>query len=158
MQKLISLFALIFFSILVTSCNENDYEINLVQNDYLIFGHFYGQCIGDGCVQTFKLTNEKLYEDLNHNYSGAPFNFVELENEIFNTVISLMDAFPSQLISETEEFLGCPDCADQGGLYIEYKKEGVIKKWKIDQSKSQVPNYLHDFIDTINEKIGIISN
>ena len=42
--------------LLIFSCNSNDDELALGENDYLIFGHFYGFCIGENCIQTFKLT------------------------------------------------------------------------------------------------------
>ena len=75
MKKL--LLILLCLPIIFTSCKKEEVEIS--NNEYLIFGHFYGECIGEECVETFKLTDEKLYEDLNDNYSGTePFNFVIL--------------------------------------------------------------------------------
>ena len=59
------------------SCNKDD-EIELNQTVFLVFGHFYGECIGEECVEIFKLTTNKLYEDTNDNYSGTDFSFFEL--------------------------------------------------------------------------------
>ena len=155
MKKLLLL--LLCVPLLFNSCDKNN-EFEISDNDYLIFGHFYGMCGGEECVETFKLTDEKLYEDLNDNYSGTePFNFVILEDEKYNDVKDLISAFPSQLFNENDTTFGCPDCWDQGGLFIEYKKDGNLKKWRIDQSKNQVPYYLHDFMDKVNEKIEIIN-
>ncbi len=149
---------LVLIVALFSSCDKVD-EIGMNESDYLIFGHFYGECIGEECVETYKLTNEKLFEDLNDKYSGRePFHFVELKNGEFDEVKDLINFFPSELLIVDESTFGCPDCADQGGLYVEYKKEGVLRIWRIDQSKNEVPTYLHDFIDKINAKIGLINN
>ncbi|WP_166965442.1 hypothetical protein [Yeosuana marina] len=156
MRKLI-LITVLFFSFFNYNCSSDD-ALDSDKNDYLIFGHFYGMCVGDGCVVTYKLTNEKLYEDINHNYSGTDLNFKELENNKFEQVKDLTDYFPSELLSENEDVFGCPDCADQGGLFIQISQGGVIKSWRIDQQKENVPEYLQGFMDKVNEKIELINN
>lgn len=83
---------------------------------------------------------------------------MQLNNDVFEQVKDIVDDFPNQLLSDDTAIFGCPDCADGGGLFIEYAQEGVIKSWRIDQVKSNVPAYLHDFIDKVNEKISIINN
>ena len=154
MKKL--LLILLCLPIIFTSCKKEEVEIN--NNEYLIFGHFYGMCGGEDCIETFKLTDEKLYEDLNDNYSGTePFNFVILGDEKYNEAKDLISFFPSQLLNENDITFGCPDCVDQGGLFIGYKKDGELKKWRIDQNKNQVPNYLHNFMDKVNVKIAAIN-
>jgi len=153
-------FRFLFFTVSIVifcSCNKDD-EIELNRTNILIFGHFYGECIGEGCVETFKLTDKKLFEDSNDNYFATDFNFVELENEKFEQVKDLMDYLPIQLLSAKENIFGCPDCADQGGLFIQYTDNGNVKSWRIDQSKNAVPDYLHEFMDKVNEKINLINN
>lgn len=139
------------------SCDKDD-ETELNQTDFLVFGHFYGMCIGEECIETFKLTDNKLFEDSNDKYSGTDFCFIELGNDKFDLAKDLIDYFPTQLLSENENTLGCPDCADQGGLFIQYSKNGIIQSWRIDQSKSSVPDYLHEFMDKVNERIELINN
>jgi hypothetical protein len=73
-------------------------------------------------------------------------------------VNDLVDFFPNQLLDETETIIGCPDCADGGGLFIQYLDNEDIMAWRIDQNKNNVPTYLHDFMDKVNEKIQIINN
>lgn len=148
----------ILTTLMLFGCSSSD-DISLIDDDYLIFGHFYGECIGEGCIETFKLTSNALYEDTVDSYAGsAPFNFEQLENDRFEAVKDLIDFFPSQLISENNDVLGCPDCADGGGIFIEYSKNEIIKSWRIDQSKSNIPTYLHQFVDKVNEKISLINN
>ena len=141
---------------MTTSCNKDSITLN--EQNYLVFGHFYGMCAGEGCVETYKLTDMKLYEDLIDDYSGQNLEFVELENETFAQVSDLVDFFPNQLLSEEETVFGCPDCSDGGGLFIQYSDNGNLKSWRIDQFQNNVPSYLHAFIDQVNEAIALINN
>ncbi len=141
---------------MTTSCNKDCITLN--EQNYLVFGHFYGMCAGEGCVETYKLTDMKLYEDLIDDYSGQNLEFVELENETFEQVSDLVDFFPNQLLSEEETVFGCPDCSDGGGLFIQYSDNGNLKSWRIDQFQNNVPSYLHAFIDQVNEAIALINN
>lgn len=148
---------LLVFGILL-SCSSDDDALNITDDNFLIFGHFYGMCGGEGCVETFKLNEKSLYEDTIDDYSGQNMEFVELENELFEEVRDIEDFFPSQLLNQNETVFGCPDCADGGGLFIQYSENGILKSWRIDQTKSNVPSYLHNFIDKVNEKIALINN
>ena len=154
-MKKYSLLFLISFILLGCSSEDNT---ALNNEDYLIFGHFYGFCIGENCIEIFKLTNNTLYEDSNDNYGISPLNFEPLDNSKFKLAEDLMLYFPEKLLTENEAIIGCPDCADGGGLYIEYSKNGIIKHWKIDQMKMNVPTYLHAFMDKVNEKISLIND
>ena len=100
-----------------------------------------------------------MFEDTTDSYAGVnPFNFVALSNDQFNEVKDLIEYFPMDLLNQKEGTFGCPDCADQGGILIIYSKNGVTKTWRLDQSKNDVPNYLHSFMDTINKAINTINN
>ena len=140
-----------------TSCDKDGDNITINEQNFLIFGHFYGMCAGEGCVETYKLTDVKLYEDIVDDYSGQNLDFVELNNEQFELVNDLADFFPVQLLNESDAVFGCPDCADGGGLFIQFSDNGVLKSWRIDQVQNNVPNYLHDFIDQVNERIVLIN-
>lgn len=157
MEHMKKIAVLLIFLTLVASCSK-DHDDKINDEDYLIFGHFYGFCIGENCVETFKLTNDAIYEDLNDDYINAVFEFELLSNNKFIQVKDLIDFFPTELLEEENDILGCPDCSDGGGLYIEYSKNGIIKSWKIDLFKNNIPDYLHNFMDMVNEKISIINN
>lgn len=151
-------FTLIGLVVLLNISCDKDNALELNETDYLIFGHFYGECFGEGCVETFKLTDEKLFEDTNDDYSGENLNFIPLGNDKFEQVKDLTDVFPHQLLNDKKSTFGCPDCADGGGLFIQYSENGNVKSWRIDQVKENIPNYLHTFIDKVNEKISQINN
>ena len=136
---------------------DADKEININEQNFLVFGHFYLECFGEECVETFKLTDKSLFEDIIDDYNGQNTEFVELGNNLFEQVKNITDFFPNQLLNQNETAFGCPDCSDGGGLFIQYSDNGNIKSWRIDQDYSNVPEYLHDFIDKVNEKIALIN-
>lgn len=158
-MKTISLkFLMIYITMALTTCNSNE-DLTLNDADYIIFGHYYGHCVGEECVETFKLTKYKLYEDTIDSYAGnGEFDFVELSEDKFQKVRTILENFPKNLLKEKPTTFGCPDCADQGGILIIYSKNGVEKRWRLDHSKNDVPSYLHPFIDEVNNSISIINN
>ncbi len=148
---------IIFF--ISTSCNKTE-EVDVNKFDYLIFGHFYGECEGESCIETYMLTDTKLFEDKRDNYflDNAQLDFVQLDQDKYESVKDLPEYLPTALLVEGEEVFGCPDCGDWGGLFVQYSKDNVVKSWRIDQMKDNVPQSLHQFIDKINEKIALINN
>jgi hypothetical protein len=141
----------------VFSCSKDD-KFLLNDNNYLIFGRYYGMCEGNNCVLTYKLTREKLYEDTQHIYLTQNYNFIEVGKDKFELAKDLVQYFPAELLNSKDSIFGCPDCGDQGGLLVKYVENGKEKTWRIDQSKSAIPIYLHNFIDKINEKISLIND
>jgi hypothetical protein len=155
MNNLKILASLLLLTLLI-SCKKDD-DPTLESGDYLIFGHYYGECFGEACMETYKLTDSRLYEDILDMYGGSgPFDFVELPDAEYQQVKDLIDAFPPELLKDDTGTFGCPDCADGGGLYIEYSHKGEARSWRIDQVKEQVPQYLHGFMDAVNGKILLI--
>ena len=130
--------------------------------EYLIFGHFYGFCLGDQCIQIYKLTENSLFIDTNKDYPNHnefyEASFEKLDNDYYEQVKDLQDYFPTRILSESDTVFGCPDCADGGGLYIEYKTKDIRRYWIIDQNKRNVAAYLHEFMDQVNEKIRAINS
>lgn len=152
-MKSVLIFVLATF--LFMACNSDDDTVQT--GDYLIFGHYYGMCGGEECVEIFKLTDSKLFEDTNDNYTLDNLNFRELDQAIFDQVKDLKNAIPQQLLTDETTVFGCPDCADGGGLYIQLSDNGKLSTWNIDQIKENVPEYLHDFMDEVNQKIAVIN-
>lgn len=141
--------------IVLSSCIKEG--ISLEYNDYLVFGHFYGMCVGDQCVQTYKLTDNALYKDFRDRFNDPEPDFRPLGTDKFQLVKNLREEVPRNLLNSEKERFGCPDCADQGGIRITIANIGNVKSWTIDQRKADVPEYLYDFIDKINESIALIN-
>ena len=115
---------LVLIGILFTSCKKSDNSVEPNKIDYLIFGHFHGECDGEQCVETFKLTDEKLYEDTLDLYSGENLEFIEQSSAKFEQVKVLIDYIPDELLSVRDTMFGCPDCRDQGGIFFQYSENG----------------------------------
>ena len=133
-----------------------------MQINEVIFGHFYGYCVGEKCIEIFKLTNSKLYEDVSDNYpsSAQPYNgnFIEMDDEKFQLVSNLLENIPETLFASQDTVIGSPDAADGGGLYIAINNENGVRYWLIDQMKYNIPEDLHTFVDEINRNIALISD
>ncbi|MFV0376550.1 MAG: hypothetical protein ACK5JD_04520 [Mangrovibacterium sp.] len=141
----------------MVSCDKDE-NVKLSDAGYLVFGHFYGECVGERCVEIFRLEKDKLFEDTEDQYPyGAGFyagNFVQLSAQKFDGAKDLVNYFPAELLNEPDNIIGLPDAGDWGGLYIEYNYNGIRKRWLLDQMKSNVPEKYHSFIDKVNEKIA----
>jgi hypothetical protein len=147
----------------LSACSKDADYANAGEFEYMIFGHFYGECGGEGCVEIFKLDNERLYEDTTDVYPGGvnPYNgsFILLPNEKYLAVKDLVDSFPVELYAEPETVIGMPDAGDWGGIYVEMKFKndpGRSGFWLLDQHEGHMPELYNEFVDRINEKIALI--
>lgn len=156
MKKITILVAVILCAFSCSS--ETDSTLVSENTNFLVFGHFYGMCEGEECVEVFKVTAEGLYEDVNDYYMSDDFSFTELPHEKFELVKDIVDYFPEELLVQNQSVYGCPDCADGGGVFIVHVANGNVLSWRIDQDKANIPEYLHEFVDKVNEKIALINN
>ena len=142
-----------------SSC-QDDVNQN-TEPDYIIVGHFYGMCQGEQCVEIFKITDKELFEDSKDIYPArdvfANTDFSALSDDQFQKATSIISNFPKEILNDDEPVMGCPDCHDQGGLYIEYKKGNSRKFWLLDNDKPHVDEYLHEYIDEVRRVIEEIN-
>jgi len=154
------LFSICLTFILFISCKQEDKTLTIAQPDCFVFGHFYGKCMGEQCVEIYKLEDNKLFEDTKDKYPNRidfyAGNYVQLSNQKWLNTNDLMRSFPADLLNETDTVIGQPDAGDWGGLYVEYNFNGVRRFWILDQMKSNVPTKYHDFIDIVNQKISFL--
>lgn len=151
-------FIFCILAISISSCKKDN--VILSTSDYLQFGHFHGECGGEGCIDIFRLEQNQLLEDTRDIYpvstSFYDGNYKLLAQGQFNNVKDLLDFFPNDLLMESTTVIGQPDAGDWGGLYIEYNYNGTRKFWLLDKKKSNVPVKYHNFIDKVNEKIQLL--
>ncbi|MFD3002809.1 hypothetical protein ACFS7Z_20745 [Pontibacter toksunensis] len=130
-------------------------------SDYLVFGLFYGECEGSECVQVYRLDNNSLYKDKNSHYpsfySFYSGRFEKLSDKKYKQVCSITAEIPQELIKRKSGIIGQPDEGDWGGLYIEYSDKGEKKFWIIDKNKTNLPKYLHPFVDDVEEAIKLLN-
>ena len=147
-------------AVLFLSCEEKDCCF-APPAEYIVFGHFYGYCVGEGCIEIYRIDDQGLLEDTLDLYPGSTgfysgdFN-VQLPGEKFNLVNDLESHIPAELWNETSVVLGQPDAGDWGGIYFEIKKGSTHQFWLLDQMDSNMPAAYNEFVDKINEKIALI--
>ena len=161
MKARILLIILSVISLMVlNNCAKDNNNYTVGDGDYMIFGHFYGMCAGEQCIEIFKIDSLSLYEDnldiypsSEHPYDG---NYVKLSGMAFDHVKYLRDKFPAQLLQEANHVIGMPDAGDWGGLYVEIKVNGVRKYWLIDKMRTNLPAYLIPFVNEMESCIAFL--
>lgn len=158
-MKRLSFFSLLFCLFLIvsqTACKEDEIpDIPIEESDdYLIFGTIYGECISN-CVTAYKIQNNQLFEDnTEFNVLGdIPFSETPLPQSQFIIAQELLVVFPSELLDSEERTYGCPDCADQGTVYIELEEDDVKTIWRIDTDDIDDNQAVTDFKNKVLEII-----
>lgn len=155
MRILIPVF-LLFFTFI--SCSKKS-TCTSETPDFVIFGHFYGECGGDKCIETYKLTPTSLLEDTLDVYAYPGFNegsFDVNRDDKLDQVKDLLTRVPDVLLDQDSTYLGQPDAGDWGGIYFEYKKDNFHKKWYIDMQDGNLAAKYRPFRDLIIEKIDLL--
>lgn len=149
MQKLIILFSFLFLS----SCGTED----IYKPDYFIFGKYNFSCTKD-CSKFVKYENLNLYldnviylsEDLTFNSAALPLAQVTRVRWLESNMTTYLKDYTSQDV-------GCPNCNKDDALYIETRKNGVIKKWRIEPNKSKINDAsTQKYIDSLDAIIQVL--
>lgn len=151
MQKYILLLCL---ALLLANCTVERTECScLPQPEVLIFGTAYGECLGN-CAILYKIEGTRLFADDVDYLTGSfdiKFKTAPLPSEKYQIAKVLLAEFPFQILDENKERFGCPDCADQGAFYLEYRFGETVRRWYIDTNDDAVPAYLAAYTDRIAE-------
>jgi hypothetical protein len=147
-MKKLSLFLFCASLLCLLSCKPNvpDPDIGLPvvncplidgADDYLIFGTHHGFCHGN-CTNLYKLTTTALFQDDVDGRFIEPMTFSKtaMSKENFALTAALCVKFPLESTNALDVTIGCPDCHDQGTVYVELKRGAVIRKWRIDPDQS----------------------
>ena len=141
----------------LTACHEDEGVKVDFSSETLVFGHYYGMCVGEQCVEIFKISNGELLEDTKDLYPGAqPYEgrFEKKSQALYEQVKHLPAHIPAQLLQEENGVIGQPDIADGGGIYLELVHDRKIRYFFIDKSRHKVPAYLHPFLDEVEASIA----
>ena len=148
--------------LIVASCQKEELKPSEGTSDYIIFGHFYGECIGEQCIEIFKLTDNSLFEDINDQYPNIDKayegDFRPLGNSLFEKVKGLLTQIPGELLTTNDRVIGAPDAGDWGGIYFEISSKEQKDFWLIDKMQTNLPDYLKPFVTEIEMDIDIINN
>jgi hypothetical protein len=153
-QRLVQSIVAAFF---LAGCVNHDF-IAVAPADNFIVGRFYGFCNTD-CNDIFMLTDQSLYQAKHEEYPllTAPWElseFSSMDNSKRDIAIELRSAFPEFLLSTDQTVIGCPDCTDAGGIYLEINNNGARRYWYID-NLTQQPE-LKNYVLTIHKKLNLI--
>lgn len=153
---------MILILLLASACSEEDTKSTEHTSDYIAFGHFYGECIGEQCIEIFKMTGNSLYEDLKDQYPNAysayEGDFTLLDDSLFEKVKDLRSEVPAELLARNLVVIGQPDAGDWGGIYFEISSAGQRRFWIIDKLQANLPEYLRPFVTEIEMSIDLIEN
>ena len=148
----------------LTACCDKDDNPSGNNHEFLVFGHFYGECGGEGCVEIYTIEDGKLYEDTRDQYPGTTQiymgEWVELPASKYALVKDLVDDVPAALLNETERVIGQPDAGDWGGIYVQVEiasqslAEGF---WLLDKNENNMNAVYNEFVDKIEAKIQLIN-
>jgi len=139
---------------------SDDFESLSGRGEYLVFGDFYGECLGENCVDIFKIVDGKLYEDTLDNYPLASelphaLQLVERPDDRYHDIVELIGDIPADLFDEKRVVIGQPDAGDWGGFYLETNVSGTVRYWLIDKEESNLPAYLRIYTRKLDEAIHI---
>lgn len=136
---------------LLLSCSKEEHD---TANHYLVFGHTYGKCVGEECLEVFKLTQDSLFEDLSDNFFSGGAKFVSLSKAKHSLALPLLADFPQELKGEVNRTFGCPGCHDQATIIIQYFDGVKLQQFLVDEDKPMIPVFLHAYVEDIQKTIS----
>jgi hypothetical protein len=148
------LFPLLLFLTAVASCNkepsqQSKKETDLASPAFFSFGASYGFCVGD-CANFYLIEKQQIFpDDMKILQKPLIFKSTALNNEKYLIAKPLIDSFPAYLINNPDTTFGCPDCYDQGAIYLELKNEEGVKYWNIDMDEKGQPGEIRDYIQQL---------
>jgi hypothetical protein len=126
-------------------------------NDYIVIGTYYGQCVGNECLTFFRMDSQKVLRYLNATYGLYDFNELRYKSLAYkDDLASFYSKIPLEiknLKGQTKTF-GSPDSADQGGVYFELHQGDIVTKIFLDNDKTADQNdTVLNFKKSIQDKI-----
>jgi hypothetical protein len=142
---------LIITCCLLAGCKKERNQ--LMPENSFVFGSYHSLCYDDYAF-LYKIEGQQLFPD-NTNYFTSPLIFfaTPLANGKYLIAKPVQDSFPVYLTSHADSTYGCPDCYDQGMIYIEKTVNGVKRKWIIDAEVSAIPAEIRTYIQQVKNVI-----
>ena len=171
-------FALAIFFLIILSCSsaktnsiknintESDTSqiLHSIETDleYILFGVYCGKCSGH-CATMYKYN---MRGDSNTLHADTTDSFLKNNEDVIcqmqvhdskqiELAKNVVEKIPNELLitrEETKRF-GCPNCADQCGIYFELKQKTAVKKFYIDVDTSQLSGDIKSFAEFLKKTI-----
>lgn len=152
---------LLIVALLITGCKKDPFNDRQWTSNYVIFGQFFRFCIGEKCIEVYKLTDNGLYEDIQDQYLNKPGldykGFAKLNDSLRQKVNGFPSSIPIELYSFPDSTFGMPDAGDWGGYYLEVSRSGKKSVWYIDKMQSNLPEFLKPLATAIESNVEILS-
>lgn len=148
-----------FAVVALLSCKKEKQQIA----ETLVFSTYAGMC-GGNCFHVFKLDNTKLQEDEipEHltNYENYEFTATKTYNQAkYEAVKTLLNEIPAEFKGTTSIVYGCPDCHDQGGVFIQVITAGVTTYYNIDNANTIDQSIeVIEFKNKVRDAVELIMN
>jgi hypothetical protein len=150
MKKFLSV---IFIISLFISCAKQS-SSPAAENSF-VFGIYYGICYDD-CADLYKIKDNSLYHDMNTTslyLSPLIFSTTAMPNNKYLIAKPVQDSFPAYIENSTDTSFGCPDCHDQGMIYIEKTTNSIKKSWTIDTDEPAIPVEIRNYVQQVKAVI-----
>ncbi len=120
---------ILLLSVMTLSCSDQDVN----ENDYLVFGTYYGFCIGN-CTNIYKIENGQLFKDKLERpiIEDLSFHSDPLPKNKFHIAQQLLKDLPDYFMNNKGDTLGCPNCGDQGSYIVEIRNQFGLQRFIID--------------------------
>ena len=128
--------------------------------DYIIYGRFCGECGGEcATMYKFDILNNKLSADHTDGFweyeRGKPITFTTEIHDEKKLLLArqILDSIPVIILStkKSKEKYGCPDCSDGCGIFLETKRDTIIKKFYIDYQTTELTGEIKIFADYLRK-------
>ena len=139
---------LFFISLFLFSC-QTDYEKVEVNDIAIKTGIFFGFC-GGYCKSEVEIVNRDVVF-IASSWSDPNYPDIMLNDNIsIQEWDSLIESVNMDSLLSLDDIIGCPDCADGGGEWIEITKVDTLKGVTFEYGKTVEP------IQSLIEKVRVI--
>lgn len=141
---------LLLVTLLFCSCKKEEVADPI---EYLMFGYVPGWCIPDtsSYLKYYKLENDQLFENDNSTCFPDQVTFLStpMSTTNYDLAKDLLNTIPDDLLLTTQSYLGCPNCGDQGTIYVELKANGQVRSWSLDPYGDFQPQTIVDYMEEV---------
>lgn len=126
--------------------------------EQVVFGLFCGECAGH-CATMYRYDGATMMVDYTDSYFKGDSKMVfetplsgESYQEIGEQVISNIPESMLKSVIRSRRY-GCPDCTDGCGIYFEFTKNGMTRRFAIDRFSTELPSEIRTFVDFLQQQL-----
>jgi hypothetical protein len=129
-----------------------------VKPDRVVFGFYSGECVTN-CGTMYQVEATSIVIDSNSFWKTYTADRFEIQGRRYTAPDEqrgyehLKLAIPLIMLLEPRTRIGCPDCHDQGGLFVEFTLAGMKRRFFIDPNNPPVyyPGLKDDIVSHVDE-------